>query len=288
MAYGLGAYGLWGFFPLYWKLLHPSGALEILAHRIVWSVLVLGILVLLTHRQGQLRGILRDRRKTALLVIAATFVSINWGTYIYGVNHDRIVETALGYFINPLVTVGLGVVVLGERLRPLQWVSMGLALVAVLVLTFDYGHPPWIALTLAFSFGLYALVKKRASVQAIESLTFETSLVAPLAIGFLVYLAATGRSTFGAFGVDHALFMAGTGIATAVPLLLFGAAAIRLPLTVIGPLQYLAPIIQFSIGLVIFHEPMTHVRWIGFILVWMALVIFTVEAVSHYRRVRVG
>ncbi|HNM98483.1 MAG TPA: EamA family transporter RarD, partial [Marmoricola sp.] len=173
LAYGLGAYGLWGFFPLYWKLLHPSGALEILAHRIVWSVLVLGILVLLTHRQGQLRGILRDRRKTALLVIAATFVSINWGTYIYGVNHDRIVETALGYFINPLVTVGLGVVVLGERLRPLQWVSMGLALVAVLVLTFDYGHPPWIALTLAFSFGLYALVKKRASVQAIESLTFE-------------------------------------------------------------------------------------------------------------------
>ena len=281
---GAGAYILWGLFPLYWQLLEPAGAVEILAQRIVWSALVMVVVVAVWRRSEQVKAILRDRRTTLLLSLAAVTISFNWVTYIWGVNNGRVVETSLGYYINPLVTVLMGVLILGERLRALQWAAMALAAVAVLVLTIDYGRPPWVALILAFSFGTYGLAKKQAGVEAVESLTFETLLIAPLALGWLVWLGASSASTFGTDGVGRMLLFATTGIITAVPLLLFGAAAIRVSMVSLGLLQYLAPTIQFVLGVTVFDEAMTTGRWVGFTLVWIALTVFTVEALNHHRR----
>lgn len=281
---GLAAYVLWGTFPLYWVLLEPAGAVEILAHRIAWAALTMWLLLALTRRVDALRAVVRDRRAVTLLCLAAVAVSLNWGMYIWGVNNERVVETSLGYFINPLVTVLMGVFILGERLRPLQWAAMGLAAVAVVVLTVDYGRPPWVALGLALSFGTYGLLKKQAHVEAIESLTIESSVMAPLAIAYIAWLAATGASNFGAHGLGHALLFTTTGIITAVPLMLFGAAAIRVSMVALGLLQYFAPTIQFALGILVFHEPMPAGRWIGFGLVWVALAMFTVEMVNHRRR----
>ncbi|WP_323794261.1 EamA family transporter RarD [Nocardioides sp.] len=281
---GVGAYALWGAFPLYWPLLEPAGALEILAHRMVWSMLVMGLLVLVLRRVPQVRAIVANRRVRLLLVVAAVTITLNWATFIYGVNSGRVVETSLGYFINPLVTVLLGVFVLGESLRRLQWWALGIGGLAVVVLSIDYGRPPWIALVLAFSFGTYALAKKTASVGPVESLAFETALIAPFALGFLVWLSAAGRSTFTGEGLGHALLLPTTGIVTAIPLILFGAAAVRVPMVSLGLLQYLAPMIQFALGLIVFQESMTPGRWAGFALVWTALAVFTVEALRHRRR----
>ena len=284
--YGLSAYLIWGLFPLYWQLLQPASSLEILAHRIAWSVFVMVALLVASRRVPEFRAILASPRTTRLLVAAAVLVSVNWGTYIWGVNNGHVVETALGYFINPLVNVSMGVVIMGERLRKVQWIALAFAFVAVLVLAWDYGRPPYVALTLAFSFALYGLLKKKADVDAIESLTFETLLISPVAFGYLIYLGVSGQSAFGSHGVTHALLLASTGIATAGPLLMFGAAAIRVKLSTLGLLQYIAPTSQFVIGLIVFHETMTHVRWIGFVMVWIALAIFTADALRHYRSTR--
>ena len=281
---GALAYVMWGTFPLYWTLLEPGGAVEILAHRIVWSLLTMVVILVLSGRVPQLRALLRERRTVLLLTGAAVVISVNWGGYIWGVNNGRVVETSLGYFINPLVTVLMGVLILGERLRRLQWVAMGIALVAVVVLTLDYGRPPWVALVLAFSFGSYGLAKKQADVGAVESITFETLVLAPVALAYVLWLMASGQSNFGTHGVGHALLFTTTGIITAVPLMLFGAAAIRVSMVSLGLLQYLAPTIQFALGILVFHEEMPASRWIGFGLVWVALAIFTVEALNHRRR----
>ncbi len=281
---GVAAYAMWGLFPLYWRLLEPAGAVEILAHRVVWSLVTMVVLTVALRRTPYLRAILRDRRVLGLLAVAAFVIAFNWGGFIYGVNAGRVVEVSLGYFINPLVTVLLGVFVLGERLRTLQWCAIGIAAVAVVILTVDYGHPPWIALLLAGSFGTYGLAKKKAGVEAVESLTFETLLLAPLALAYLWWLSATGDSNFANHGVGHATLLASTGLVTAVPLICFGAAAIRIPMTTLGLLQYLAPTIQFVLGLVVFDEQMTAVKWVGFTLVWLALAIFTGEALRHRRR----
>jgi chloramphenicol-sensitive protein RarD len=278
---GAAAYSMWGLFPLYWRLLEPAGAVEILAHRICWSLLVMAVLTVTLRRTSQLRAILRNRRVLLLLLVAAAVISVNWGGFIYGVNADRVVEVSLGYFINPLVTVLLGVLVLGERLRPRQWVAVGIAALAVLVLTVDYGHPPWIACVLAASFGTYGLAKKKAGVEAVESLTFETLVLTPVALGYLVWLSLAGRGHFTTAGLGHSLLLASTGLVTAVPLICFGAAAIRIPMTTLGLLQYLAPTIQFVLGLVAFHEGLSFVKWIGFVLVWLALALFTVDALRH-------
>ncbi|MEJ7775691.1 MAG: EamA family transporter RarD, partial [Nocardioidaceae bacterium] len=259
---------------------------EILAHRILWSLLTMGILVVALRRTAHLRRLFADDRVVRLLMLSAFVISINWGTYIYGVNSGRVVETSLGYFITPLVTVLMGVLLLGERLRPLQWVAMGVASTAVCVLTWDYGRPPWIALVLALSFGTYGLAKKIADVGAVESLTVETALVAPFAGAYVVWLVATGASTFGAVGTGHALLMVSTGIVTAVPLICFGAAATRVSMVTLGLLQYLAPVIQFMLGVLFFREDMSTGRWAGFVLVWVALAIFTVELVNHHRQLR--
>jgi chloramphenicol-sensitive protein RarD len=284
LLFGVSAYALWGAFPLYWPLLEPAGAVEILAHRVVWSFLTMLVILRVLGRGPQFMAIVRNRRVRTLLLVAAAVVSVNWVTYIWGVNNDRVVETSLGYFINPLVTVLMGVVVLHERLRPLQWVAMGLATSAVVVLTVQYGHLPYVALVLAFSFGCYGLCKKTANVGATESLAFETAVITPFALVYIAWLVTTGGSSFGTEGADHALLLVSTGLITAVPLICFGAAAIRVSMVTLGLLQYLAPIIQFGLGVLWFHEDMPAARWVGFVMVWIALAVFTVEAVNHRRR----
>jgi chloramphenicol-sensitive protein RarD len=274
---------MWGAFPLYWPLLEPAGATEILAHRVLWSCLTMGLVIVLLRRTTQLRAVVRDRRVRLLLTVAATVISVNWVTYIWGVTNDRVVETSLGYFINPLVTVLMGVVILRERLRPLQWLALGLACGAVIVLAVDYGHAPWVALILAFSFGSYGLCKKTANVGATESLAFETAVIAPVAAGYVLWLGIAGGSNFASHGVGHALLFTTTGVVTAVPLVCFGAAATRVSMVSLGLLQYLAPILQFALGVLWFHEDMPAGRWVGFVLVWIALAVFTAEAVNHRR-----
>ncbi len=280
--YGVAAYALWGLFPLYWPLLEPSGPVEILAHRIVWSLVVVVVILLVTRRLRVLGQL--GRRAYRLLGLAALVISINWGVYIYGVNSQHVVETSLGYFINPLVTVLLGVAVLRERLRPLQWLALGVGAVAVVVLAVDYGRLPWIALVLAFSFGTYGLVKKKAGVGAVESLTVETAVLVGPALAFLVVLQVNGTGTFAHEGAGHAALLVGAGIVTAIPLLFFGAAAVRVPLTTLGLLQYLAPVIQLLIGVAVRHEPMPPARLAGFAIVWLALAVFTYDSVRAYRR----
>lgn len=281
---GAAAYGLWGLFPLYWAVLDSASALEILAFRVVASLVVMAGLTVALGRTRQFRRIVADRRTHVLLAVAGLVISVNWFTFIWGVTNGRVLETSLGYFVTPLVSVGLGVVVLRERLRRLQWAALALAALAVVVLTVDYGRVPWVALALATSFGTYGLLKKQANVGAVESLTFETLVAAPAAIGVLVWLAATGLAAFPDAGVGQALLLASTGLVTAVPLICFGAAATRIPLTTMGLLQYLAPTLHFVLGLAVFGEALSLSRAIGFALVWTALAVFTLEAWRHRRR----
>ena len=281
---GVAAYGLWGLFPLYWALLEPAGPIEILAHRICWSLITMLGLTLLFRRTAQLWAIFRTPRLAFLLTVASVVIGLNWGGFIWGVNNGHVVEVSLGYFINPLVTVLLGVLVLGERLRRLQWTAIGIATVAVVGLTIDYGQPPWVAFLLAGSFGTYGLAKKKAGVEAIESLTFETLVLTPMAVGYLLWLLAQGTANFIGHGIGHSLLLVSTGLVTAIPLLCFGGAAIRVSMTTIGLLQYLTPTIQFMLGLLFFHEEMTPAKWFGFSLVWLALIIFTSEALRNRSR----
>jgi len=282
--FGLGAYGLWGFFPLYWKLLRPANPIEILAHRVVWSVLFVALVLLAVRRWRVVAGLARRPRTLAGLALAAVLVGANWLTYIYGVNTDHVVETSLGYFINPLVTVLLGVGVLRERLRPAQWAALGVGAVAVAVLTVDYGRLPWIALTLAFSFGLYGLVKKRLGLPAAEGLFVESAVLAAPALAYLGVLMARGSSTFGHVSAGHTALLVLAGAVTAVPLLLFAGAANRIPLSALGVLQYTAPILQLACGVLIYHEPMPPARLAGFALVWVALAVFSWDGIRHARR----
>lgn len=281
-----GAYGLWGFLPAYFLLLTPSGPIEIVAWRVTLSLLFCVLLLVLTRAVGAFMPLLRDRRIMLLSAGAGILIAVNWVVYVYGSTNGFVVEASLGYFINPIVTVALGVLVLRERLRPAQWVAVGISLLAVLVLAIGYGQPPFIALTLALSFGFYGLLKNRMGprVSAVASLTLETAWLTPIAIVVLVVLGATTGITMGAEGTAHAVLLSLAGIVTAVPLLLFGAAARRLPLSVLGLVQYVAPILQFAFGVVVMREPMPPERWLGFALVWVALVVLTTDALRHRRR----
>jgi chloramphenicol-sensitive protein RarD len=281
---GVSAYFLWGLFPLFFPLLEPAGALEVLAHRVVWSLAFVAVLLGLRRRWSWVRTL--GRRRFGLLLVAAAVISVNWGLFIWGVNNGHVVETSLGYFINPLVTVLLGTALLGERLRRGQWVALALGALSVLVLAVDYGRPPWLALSLALSFATYGLVKKRIGIPAAESLGVETAVIAVPALAYLSWLAATGGSSFGGHGAGHALLLAASGPLTAIPLLFFAAAASRLPLSTLGLMQYLTPTLQFACGVVVFHEAMPAARLAGFALVWLALVVFTVESVRQSRRGR--
>ncbi len=284
-VYGVAAYSLWGLFPLYWGLIEAAGSVEVLAHRIVWSLAVVAVLLAVGNTWWRVRRL--SRRSVALLGLAAVIITFNWGTYIWGVVNGHVIETSLGYFINPLVTVVMGVVFLRERLRPVQWAAVGLAAIAVLILTIDYGRPPWIALVLAFSFGTYGLIKKKVNVGAVESLGAETGILLVPAAAFLIALELNGTGAFTHAGLRTDLLLVGAGVITAVPLLFFGAAAIRVPLTTLGLLQYLAPIIQFALGVIVFREAVPPVRLIGFALVWTALAVLTTETLVHRRRLRV-
>ncbi|WP_411080006.1 EamA family transporter RarD [Streptomyces sp. cmx-18-6] len=288
LLYGIGAYGMWGIVPLFWPLLKPSGAVEILAHRMVWSLGVVGIALLVVRRWAWVGELARDPRKLGLIAVAAATISVNWGLYIWAVNSGHVVEASLGYFINPLVTIAMGVLLLGERLRPVQWAAVATGLAAVLVLAIGYGQPPWISLVLAFSFATYGLVKKKVDMGGLESLAAETAVLFLPALGFLLWLTATGASTFtaGNAGLGHGALLAATGIVTAVPLVCFGAAAIRVPLSTLGLLQYLAPVFQFVLGILYFHEEMPPERWAGFALVWLALSLLTWDALRTARRNR--
>lgn len=281
---GVAAYSIWGLFPLYWPLLEPAGAIEILAHRIVWSLVTMSVLVLALRRTKAFRRMAGTRRVARLLALAAVLVTVNWAVYIWGVNSGHVVETALGYYINPLVTVLMGVFVLGERLRRGQWVAIGVAALAIAVLTVDYGRLPWVAVVLALSFGSYGLCKKQAGAPAIESITFETMVIGPFALVYLMVLSAHGDSSFGAHGAGHAVLFVTTGVVTAVPLICFGGAAIRVPMVTLGLLQYLTPTLQFLLGIWYFHEDMPTGRWVGFGLVWLALALFTADSLRHRRR----
>lgn len=274
---GLAAYALWGFFPIYWKLLQQVPALQVIGHRIGWSFILLVIVLLLTRQWREFRSVAMAPKTIGIYFIAAVLLSVNWLIYVWGVNAGFIVETSLGYFINPLISVLLGVIFLRERLRTMQWVPVGLAATGVLYLTLAYGRLPWIALSLAFSFGIYGLVKKLAPLGSLYGLTLETALVFPLALVYLAVVGFTGTGAFLQQGPLTDLLLIGTGAVTSIPLLMFASAARQIPLTMIGVLQYIAPTIQFLIGVFLYHEPFDRSRLVGFGLVWIALVIFWVE-----------
>lgn len=278
---GVAAYLAWGLFPLFWPLLKPARPLEILAHRFVWSLLVVLLILAVQRRWAWIPVILRQPRRLALLGLAAVLIAVNWGTYIYGVNSDQVVETSLGYFINPLVTVLLGVVVLRERLRRVQWAALVIGALAVLVLAVTYGRMPWIALVLAFSFGTYGLIKKLVAMDAVQSLTIETAV---LFVPGLAYLAFIDGGTFISGSLGHDALLASAGVVTAIPLLFFGAAARLLPLSTLGLLQYLTPGMQLALGVLLFHEAMPAPRLIGFALVWLALAVLIGDGIAHRRR----
>jgi chloramphenicol-sensitive protein RarD len=277
LAQGLGAYLLWGFLPLYFPLLIPAGPVEIIAHRVLWSLVVCVIALAAISGLRALRDVLRSPSTVGWLSLGSVLVASNWLVFVFAVLSGHTVDAALGYYINPLVTVVIAVAALGERLRPLQWASVGLGLAAVTVLTIGVGRLPWISLVLAATFGIYGLIKNRTgrTVSPLVGLTVETAVLTPLAAGWLV-LGLHGGS-FGSHGPWHAAALAGAGLVTAVPLLLFAGAARRLPLSVVGLLQYLTPTLHFAIGVWVFGEQMPPARWWGFALVWLALALLTTD-----------
>ncbi|MFF4304006.1 EamA family transporter RarD [Streptomyces sp. NPDC001601] len=281
---GFAAYGMWGLVPLFWPLLKPAGSVEILAHRMVWSLVFVAVALVFVRRWAWAGELLRQPRRLAMVTVAAAVITVNWGVYIWAVNAGHVVEASLGYFINPLVTIAMGVLLLKERLRPTQWAAVGVGFAAVVVLAVGYGQPPWISLVLAFSFATYGLVKKKVNLGGIESLAAETAIQFLPALGYLLWLAGHGESSFVNDGAGHAALLASTGIVTAVPLVCFGAAAIRVPLSTLGLLQYLAPVFQFLLGILYFHEAMPAARWAGFVLVWLALALLTWDALRTARR----
>ena len=276
VLYGIGAYALWGFFPIYWKLLQKVPALELIGHRIAWSFLLLIAVIMLTGQLSELRTTF-NARTVGIYLIASLLIGVNWLMYVWAVNAGHIVETSLGYFINPLISVLLGLIVLRERLRAVQWLPVGLAFVGVTYLTIKFGQLPWIALVLAFSFGFYGLVKKLAPLSSLYGLTLETAMLFIPAVAYLGFMEASGTGAFMHIGLLPDLLMVDAGLVTTVPLLMFASAAKQIPLTMIGVLQYLAPTIQFLIGVFLYHEPFDQSRLIGFSIVWLALIIFWAE-----------
>jgi chloramphenicol-sensitive protein RarD len=287
-VYALSAYLLWGVLPIYFLQLKPTGPFEVVAWRIILAFLFCLILLTVLRAWRPFLAIVRQPRLMGLTAVAGVLIYINWQTYLYGALTNHVIETSLGYFINPIVTVLLGVIVLRERLRLVPWIAIGLAVVAVAVIVIGYGAFPWIALTLAFSFGFYGLVKKQIgpAVDAVSGLTLESLWLLPVAAVQLVFVANLTGITLGTAGALHTVLLLLAGAVTAIPLLLFASGARRVPLTVIGLLQFVAPIIQFAIGVWVLGEPMTLERWIGFGLVWGALIVLSVDSIVMSRRHR--
>lgn len=276
VLFGISAYTLWGLTPLFWTFLQPASAIEILAHRIVWALLFVLLILAVLRQWSWLRTL--TPRKLMLLGLAAIVVTCNWGTYIYAVTSGHVIEGALGYFINPLVSVLFGVLLLRERLTAAQWVAVGLGAAAVTVLAIDYGRLPWFALVLAFSFGTYGLIKKHVNTGAAQSLAVESAMLAVPAAGFIVFLRVAEKDSFEAAGPYHLPLLAAAGLITLLPLLFFTGAATRVPLSSLGVMQYIAPTMQFLLGITVFAEEMPLSRWVGFAMVWAALSLFTWDA----------
>jgi chloramphenicol-sensitive protein RarD len=284
ILYGASAYLLWGFFPIYFKALQAAPALQILFHRITWSFVFLLILIIIRKRLSRLKAEITPPRVLAIYTLAALLLSGNWFVYVWGVNAGYVVETSLGYFINPLVSVALGVIVLRERLRPIQWLPIGMAAAGVVYLTVGQNALPWIALTLAFSFGLYGLIKKVAPLGSLSGITLETGILFLPAVAYLVFVEFNGTGAFGHIGPSSNLLLASAGVITSVPLLLFAQAARQIPLWQLGLLQYIAPTCQFLLGVLVYGEPFTPVRIVGFTIIWTALLIFSLESILTHRR----
>ena len=286
--YAFAAYGIWGLFPLYFHALKPSGAFEILAHRILWTLAFCALVLLVRRDFGWVRTVAARPKLLAGLTLAALLIAVNWVIYVLAVITGRTYAAALGYFLNPIVTVGLGVLVLKERLRPLQWAAVSVGAVAAVYLTVAGGEFPWIAVSLAFSFAFYGLVKKKvgATLDAMHSLTVETLVLAPVAVGVLVWLAVQGSTTFGEEGAWHTGLLVAAGVVTAIPLLLFAAAARRIPLVTIGLIQFLTPMLQLLCSVLLLGEHVTGALWIGFAIVWLALLLLTLDSVRQGRSTR--
>jgi len=284
---GLGAYLIWGFIPVYFKLLQAVPAVEIMFHRVIWSLILLMVLITLRQKWKHLRQTLRQPHLVDINSLSALLLAANWWIYIYGVNAGQVVETSLGYFINPLLSVALGVIFLGERPRPLQWLPVGLATLGVLYLTLQYGRLPWIALSLAFSFGFYGLIKKVAPLGSLNGLTLETLLLSLPALGYLLALEFSGQGVFLHTTWENNLLLVLVGIVTAVPLLLYGVAARSIPLWMLGLLQYLAPTCQFLVGVLLYKEPFSPAQMVGFGIIWVALLIFSGESLMNWKRAQV-
>ncbi len=285
LVFSLGSYVLWGFLPVYFLLLSPTGAFEIVAYRILFSLAFCALLLTVTRGWGRLAALVRQPRILLTMAIAGVLIYINWQVFVLAVTSKHVVEGALGYFINPVFTVLLGVIFLRERLRPAQWVAVGISAVAIVIIAVGYGAFPWIALALTLSFGLYGFIKKRVGgqVDAIGGLTLETAWLTPVAAVQLILVAGSSGLTLTAGGPGHVVLIVLVGVATGLPLLLFAAAAARLPLIAIGLSQYLTPVLQFILGIVILGEPMSTTRWIGFVLVWVALIVLTVDLIRAAR-----
>jgi chloramphenicol-sensitive protein RarD len=284
LVFGVSAYTLWGLFPIYWPLLEPANPVEIVSHRAVWTLVFCFIILWLTKTLKSTLALLKRPKIVAGLFLGSILISINWIIYIYAATSGHVVEASLGYYINPIVVIATGVLILKEKMRPLQWVSVGVATLGVAVLTLDYGRLPWIALGLAFSWGGYGLVKKQLGLGALEGLSIETLISSGAYLAYLIWLGNQGAGQFGVSWKITLLFIGG-GAVTAIPLLLFNGATNRLPLTLIGLLQYITPTIQFSIGVWYFNEDMPAARWIGFVIIWIALVALALDLVKSGRTI---
>ncbi|MCJ7433990.1 MAG: EamA family transporter RarD [Anaerolineales bacterium] len=282
MLYGIGAYALWGFFPIYWKLLHHISAVQLISHRIGWSFILLMLVIFVTGQLKDFRSTI-NARTFRIYFIAALLIGVNWLVYVWAVNAGFIVETSLGYFINPLLSMLMGVIFLRERLRLTQWIPVGLAAIGVGYLTFVYGRPPWIALVLAFSFATYGLIKKIAPLGSLYGLTLETGILFLPALAYLIFTEVNGTGAFLHDTTPVNMLLVGAGVVTTIPLLMFASAAQRIPLTRVGVLQYIAPTIQFALGVFLYKEPFDRAHLIGFSIVWIALIIFWVENYIAHR-----
>ena len=278
ILYGIGAYLLWGIFPIYWKWLQAVPAIQVISHRIIWSFLLLALILFVSRQWKAFRSAALSPRIVLIYLASAIFLGINWLTYVWAVNAGFVVETSLGYFINPLLSILLGVLFLREKLRPWQWAPIVLAAIGVIYVAFSYGQFPWIALSLAFSFGIYGLIKKTAPLGSLYGLTLETGLLFLPAVVFLVYMERLGQGAFLHSAPVTDLLMIGAGLVTTVPLLMFASAAQRIPLSTVGILQYITPTLQFTLGVFLYHEPFNLSLLIGFSIVWLALLFFWLES----------
>ena len=284
LLFGVSAYTLWGLFPIYWPLLKPANPLEIVSHRAVWTLIFCFIILALTKTLKSTLSLLKRPKIVAGLFLSSILISINWIIYIYAANTGHVIEASLGYFINPLVVIATGVIVLKEKMRPLQWTAVGIAAIGVAVLTIDYGRLPWIALGLALSWGSYGLVKKQLGLGALEGLSIETLLSSGAYLGYLIWLGNRGEGQF-SHSLKLTLLLIGGGAVTAIPLLLFNGSTNRLPLTLVGLLQYITPTIQFCIGVWYYHEDMPAARWAGFLIIWVALMSLALDLIRSSRTV---